>query len=181
VNAYWLNVRSGPGVEHAKVTYLVGGQGVNAIGRNADGSWLQLYGSSGESLWVNARYISLAPYNVWSLPVTWGTTPPATGDVYIVKSGDTLYKIAKAYGKSVSELAAHNAIVDPSRIYAGQQIKIPGTYTPPASAKVHIVTYGDTLYSIAKVYGVNMYTLAAYNGLSNIHYLYAGQKLYIPA
>lgn len=45
--------------------------------------------------------------------------------VYVVKSGDTLSKIAKNNGSTVSELAIYNRIADPNRIFVGQEIRIP--------------------------------------------------------
>lgn len=44
----------------------------------------------------------------------------------------------------------------------------------------HMVRAGETLYSIGRLYGVNPYTIAAANDLSNPDYIYIGQVLYIP-
>ena len=44
---------------------------------------------------------------------------------YIVKSGDSLGRIAVSYGLTVAEVAAYNSISDPDTIYVGQEIKIP--------------------------------------------------------
>lgn len=44
---------------------------------------------------------------------------------YTVKAGDTLTKIAKRYGTSVSALVSLNAIKDPNKIKTGQRIQIP--------------------------------------------------------
>lgn len=43
---------------------------------------------------------------------------------YVVKSGDTLSRIASAYGKTVSQLAALNGIKDPDKITVGQKIRV---------------------------------------------------------
>lgn len=65
--------------------------------------------------------------------------PPAAeaprGVFHTVVSGDTLFKIATQYGSTVAELAAANNIADPTRIYAGQQLLIPGI-EPPQIASV---------------------------------------------
>jgi LysM repeat protein len=45
---------------------------------------------------------------------------------------------------------------------------------------VHIVRYGETLFSIGRWYGVNPWTIASTNGLVNPNYIYAGQRLVIP-
>ena len=54
--------------------------------------------------------------------------------------------------------------------------------TPPVSAQtsVHVVQRGETLFSIARRYGVNMMTLAHANGILNPNLIYVGQRLTIP-
>ena len=46
--------------------------------------------------------------------------------------------------------------------------------------QVHTVQQGETLYSIAVRYGVNLYTLAANNGIADVNTIYPGQQLSIP-
>jgi LysM repeat protein len=55
------------------------------------------------------------------------TPPPApTPQVYTIKKGDTLLKIAKANGLSLEELlAANKDIKNPNKVAEGQQIIIP--------------------------------------------------------
>jgi len=70
-----------------------------------------------------------------ALPVATPTTPPAIDtpapedtpppQSYTVQSGDSLAKIAAEYGVSVAALAAYNEITDPSKIYMGQELRIP--------------------------------------------------------
>jgi murein DD-endopeptidase MepM/ murein hydrolase activator NlpD len=45
---------------------------------------------------------------------------------HVVRRGENLYRIGKAYGVSHEELARVNDIDDPSRIEVGQQLLIPG-------------------------------------------------------
>lgn len=55
------------------------------------------------------------------------TDKPVAGEaVYTVQRGDTLTYIAQKYGTTYQVLAAYNGIKNPSLIYAGQKIKIPG-------------------------------------------------------
>lgn len=58
--------------------------------------------------------------------------PGATSDaddageqVYIVQPGDTLFRIALAYGLTVDELAEYNDIVNVNALDVGQEIRIP--------------------------------------------------------
>jgi LysM repeat protein len=50
----------------------------------------------------------------------------------------------------------------------------------PDESTVHIVQRGETLYSIARRYGVNMWAIARANGIANPNRIYAGQRLVIP-
>jgi LysM repeat protein len=45
---------------------------------------------------------------------------------------------------------------------------------------VHIVQSGETLYSITRSYGVDMWAIARANGITNPNHIYAGQRLVIP-
>ena len=52
---------------------------------------------------------------------------PRTSSTYVVKRGETLYRIAVNHGVSVQALAQTNGILNPSHIYTGQRLTIPGT------------------------------------------------------
>ena len=45
----------------------------------------------------------------------------------------------------------------------------------------YTVRYGDTLFKVGRMYGVNPYYIAEVNHLPNPNCIYAGQVLYIPA
>ena len=56
------------------------------------------------------------------------TMPPTTTTIpssYVIKRGDSLFKIAQMFGISTAELAAYNNITKPDSIQAGQKLKIP--------------------------------------------------------
>ncbi len=60
------------------------------------------------------------------------TAPAAPGPkVHTVRAGEHLTGIARTYGVSIAALAAANGVSNPSRIYAGQRLTIPGTSAPP--------------------------------------------------
>ena len=50
--------------------------------------------------------------------------PPEKAFIYVVRPGDTLYKIAKANGISVEDIMAYNYIESDYTIYPGQQLVI---------------------------------------------------------
>lgn len=52
--------------------------------------------------------------------------------------------------------------------------------TARADGPVHTVAYGETLYSIARKYGVSPQSLASANGITINSWVYAGQRLSIP-
>ncbi len=49
------------------------------------------------------------------------------------------------------------------------------------SPTIHVVAWGETLYSIARDYGIAPQTLASANGISVNSWVYAGQQLAIPS
>lgn len=55
---------------------------------------------------------------------------------HIVQTGENLYRIALRYGLTVNELAAANGITDPTRIFVGQILVIPGSTTANATASL---------------------------------------------
>ena len=91
--------------------------------------------------------------------------------MYTVKKGDSLYSISKLYGTSVDEIKKLNYLKN-NNLVVGQVLRIPEVYTKPDSMIVpnyisYTVRAGDTLYSIAKKYGVSADTIIQDNSLKN--------------
>ncbi|MEI3530169.1 MAG: LysM peptidoglycan-binding domain-containing protein [Bacilli bacterium] len=110
---------------------------------------------------------------------------PDTGDfiVYVVSSGDTLYKIANNYGTTVSALMSYNNLTSPN-LSIGQQILIPRSdinQEPSGSEDniIYTVQSGDSLWSIANMYNTTVSELKNYNNLISDS-LSIGQQLKIP-
>ncbi len=97
---------------------------------------------------------------------------------HTVLRGQNLFRIALNYGTSVAHLQSLNGIANANRIYAGQVLCV--STSGGGTGSVYIVKYGDTLGRIARAYGINLYTLANYNGITNVNRIYAGQRLLIP-
>lgn len=71
----YLNLRAGPGLNYPIIAGLERHTEMGLIGRNTDGSWIQIsWGSSGA--WVYASYLWTS-YPLSNLPVTGNTPPPA--------------------------------------------------------------------------------------------------------
>ena len=121
---------------------------------------------------------ALIPVAVSAAPAQ---APTASGMVHIVKPGETLSHIARRYSVTVNALVAANGLSNASYVYVGQRIYIPAASGAPAGCTSYYwVRPGDTLSEIAKWYGINTYSLASANGLSNASYIYVGQKICIP-
>lgn len=107
---------------------------------------------------------------------------------YVVKPGDTLYKIATWYHTTVSYLAAINGIPNPAFIRSGRVLVVPcgGYYPPPPPPPpppggcIYRVRAGDTLSGIAVRYGTSTAWLASVNHISNPNRIYAGSWLRVP-
>lgn len=103
---------------------------------------------------------------------------------YTVHSGDTLSVIASRHRVSVSELRRANGLSS-SRIYPGNTLIVPGskdassTGSGSTGASTYRVRKGDTLYDIARHFGVSVGELRQLNGLSTSR-IYPGDVLKIP-
>lgn len=68
------------------------------------------------------------------------------GGTHTVVAGDTLSTIARQYGVSMSDIIASNGISDPSLIYAGQQLSVPGgggaAWTCPVPGASYVNDFG---------------------------------------
>jgi len=91
--------------------------------------------------------------------------------VYKVKSGDTVYSLAKKYGISVQEFKELTGIKS-DNLTSGQVINLTrlenaGKKEKTEENETHKVKKGETLYSIAQKYGVTVDELKKANNLKN--------------
>ena len=94
---------------------------------------------------------------------------------YTIKSGDTLYSIAKKYSTTVGKIKELNNLKSDT-LSIGQELVIPSSF----DVKTHIVKSGDTLYSIARKYNTTVDAIKTANNLKD-NLLSIGQELIIPA
>ena len=115
---------------------------------------------------------------------------------YTVQAGDTLWKIARKYNCSITEIMAANSdrIKNPNQIHAGWQLKIPrsgvtDTVNTPDSllpenkkSGIYIVGQGDTLWKIARKYNCSVAEIVSLNRelIHNPALIYPGWELKIP-
>ena len=108
--------------------------------------------------------------------------------VHTVKSGDTLYSLAKTYEVSEDLIRQHNANMG-SELKIDQTVKIPVPESAQKSAKAekrrkrdflsHKVQAGQTLYAIARDYNISVATLREDNPSLNPQSLPVGETLWI--
>ncbi len=142
-------------------------------------------------------------------PAPTEASPPVepSGITHTVQFGETLAKIASAYGVSLDDLQSLNDVWT-WIIYVGQELEIPAGGQPPKEAEAaeappeptapaqsqeqsapvekpapapqadtHTVQRGETLFRIAKTYGVDLDALARANGIADATKIHSGLVL----
>lgn len=115
-----------------------------------------------------------------------GNEERATGSIiYTVKRGNTLSQIARAYRVSVEHIVELNDIEDPNLIYPGEKLRITEsnvTDLEPIDNSIevyYVVKNGDTLYGIARRFGITLNEILEYNDIPNPDLIYPGQTIKI--
>jgi len=119
------------------------------------------------------------------------TILPVSGVLHKVAPGESVLGIAAAYGVDPAKIVETNQIADPALVRVGDLLIVPGAARrpgPPApiqaaprqGATSYTVKPGDTLFSIATAFGVQVAALRAANGLGGSDLLRIGQQLSIP-
>ncbi|MDO4542026.1 MAG: SafA/ExsA family spore coat assembly protein [Bacillota bacterium] len=99
---------------------------------------------------------------------------------YTVVKGDTLWLIAKKFGVTLEELIKANPqIKDPNKIYPGNKINIP--LPAKDGMSYYVVQPGDTMWLIAKKFGVSLDALLRANPqVADGDKISVGEKIFIP-
>jgi len=92
----------------------------------------------------------------------------------IIKDGDNLYNLAKAYKVSTRQLIDHNKLAPPYVLHPGKTLKI------PTERKTHVVIRGQNLTKIARKYNVSLSELAQLNNLKTNTRIKIGDVLVVP-
>jgi len=96
--------------------------------------------------------------------------------VYTVKPGDSLYQIATTFGTTIEKIKEINNLKE-DILNSGQKLLIRSG--KPEGAVIYSVEAGDTPFSIAKKFGMQLSTLLSLNGLKQRSTIYPGQELWV--
>lgn len=119
------------------------------------------------------------PYVETQVPLAAGSP-----EKHVVKAGETLYSIAKQYKLTVMDLVGYNDLDLTQGIKPGQVLKLVGNQDVPVPSEPasepseHVVKPTDTVYSIARKYGVTIKELMEWNNKKDFT-LSVGEKLKI--
>ena len=119
------------------------------------------------------------------IPMRGDVSPPIAAlrhgkDSYEVRTGDSLWSIAKAHKVSMHSLIRANHVGPKEVLSVGQQLVIPNGKSGrrEVTRTVHYkVRRGDSLARIAGKFNVTIKQIARWNGLNVGHYLQPGQPL----
>ncbi len=145
-------------------------------------------GNSGNSVGGSASYIQAV--------VT--STPNENGSlIHTVQEGQSLWAISQAYDVSIEDIQAWNKMYNSTALSLGQELYIPSkdeaghTPTPEAALTVfptadsrgrffHIVSEGDTLWSISELWNVPLNSIYQANGMNSESSIGLGWEIAIP-
>ncbi|MCA1925009.1 MAG: LysM peptidoglycan-binding domain-containing protein, partial [Thiobacillus sp.] len=117
---------------------------------------------------------------------------------YTVAPGDTLFGIARRHGVGVADLLAANPALSAENLRPGQTLGLPAgaqagrdparvqpaslASRPAKSPRHYTVKRGDTLYAIARAFGIELADLKAENpGLRKSAAIHPGLRINLPA
>jgi len=114
---------------------------------------------------------------------------PASSDIsmqsYTVKEGDTLTELAQRFQASTTEIKKTNTLANADHLRAGQKLNIPTENSKVDKMSLsgkwitYVVKRGDTLWDIAKSFGVMLEKLLLWNDLGSQTNLQVGDRLKI--
>ncbi|HUV50709.1 MAG TPA: LysM peptidoglycan-binding domain-containing protein [Anaerolineae bacterium] len=114
-------------------------------------------------------------------PKIYNKSKDGQATTHVVKSGDSLWIIARRYGTTTKKIQETNKLPS-TNLYIGQVLKIPGHDIENASGKnfgTYMVKRGDSPFSIARLNNMPLEYFLRINRLTPRSKIYPGQKLYI--
>ena len=87
---------------------------------------------------------------ILNLFLTQPAAAQASGPIYIVQAGDTLWSIAARFNVTIEELMTANGITNANLLSAGQQLIIPGLDGLTGILDTEVVGFGDSLRGLSR-------------------------------
>ena len=110
----------------------------------------------------------------------------ASSASHTVSAGDTVWDLARRHGTTVAAILSANGLDASAVIRVGQTLAIPGasgstaTGAPTTSTVTHTVASGDTVWDLARRYGVSVASITDANDLGASAVIREGQRLTVP-
>lgn len=96
--------------------------------------------------------------------------------IHVVRSGDSIFSIARAYGVTPDSIISANQLANPSQLVVGQTIVI------PSGDRTYTVKQGDSVYSIARANNLSVNAILEANPTIGADArIFPGQVITIPA
>lgn len=96
--------------------------------------------------------------------------------IHVVRSGDSIFSIARAYGVTPDSIISANQLANPSQLVVGQTIVI------PSGDRTYTVKQGDSVYSIARANNLSVNAILEANPtIGTDARIFPGQVITIPA
>jgi peptidoglycan endopeptidase LytF len=99
---------------------------------------------------------------------------------HVIRQGESLITIAQRYNISLTELMSYNPHINPYFYTTGQILCIPASGTSCPTGTLYAVREGDTLYSIAALYGTTVQALQEANSWLDPLNMIPGQLICVP-
>jgi murein DD-endopeptidase MepM/ murein hydrolase activator NlpD len=104
--------------------------------------------------------------------------------IHVLQKGETIYSVARSYGVSPAAVLAINGLseADARTVQAGYRLRIPAASVAAGNPYgEYRVSKGDTLYSIARRYGISLTELLDMNGFSPNYLIKEGERIRVPS
>ena len=113
--------------------------------------------------------------------------------IHVVKLGETAYSISRAYGITIEELRKENNLSEQYILSEGQSLRIPASRVDQTSGMqaqtrqrdeatyiYHIITPGETIYALSRLYNVSANEIIQSNPDIDINTISIGTEIAIP-
>ncbi|ARI76198.1 LysM peptidoglycan-binding domain-containing protein [Halobacillus mangrovi] len=94
--------------------------------------------------------------------------------IHVVKSGESLWGIARSYRSDMNQIILLNQLENPDVLVVGQALVI------PEGGREYVVQAGDSLWAIAQRFGISVQQLAEFNQISDPSLIFIGDLLVLP-